>query len=665
MTARNLGAPVVENSTGSQKSSQRTISTPPIRSQLSQPDPNWASEYAEPSRFGLVAWPEPRILALYRVAVEAYEFEVNKRSYDPEIFRLFCRRLEASVLGEESRRNYPLLAGFRTLAALPARSAAQHYASVLAMLTHVKPAGRLQRLVNHRRPHASISTYPNSPLLCKTLISRLEFETGLINMAIHLTRLPNGGYPRIIDPSMEAGQLLVDFLAHALELLGKRNASIPEKARVAHHLARHCMYGVDRNPMALIATESVLHVLLGLHGLPRMKFPNLRTSDFLRAALPFSETRFDWVVNNPPWGEQLTPGDRAFVQSHFKTICLAPDTYIAFTDQSIRLLKEDGACGFVLPSHFLANANAGLLRELLSTQLTLKEIILLPRSEFLHATCRGAMLIGRRVGSASPTLRCHFTTFALKKRLSAGRSCCSKEIPQATLRALRGASWWPAIAGAGKSSSGPAMLALGQIAEIHCGYKRSEILPHLCAGNGQGDNMVFFAVRGVNVRDCGIRGKLEPLRVRPSAPMLRRLRIMDRGQTLFVRELVRRDGTIAAAVAREQMVPLHGVLWIRSSLVDDTELVGLLSSKFAARWAAKTLASFSKVDFQKVNVSELKTFPVPHCLLLGADSIRGRAKRQLLKQLRKLCYTIAESPVANARDTAKLHLNRVVDAIYS
>jgi hypothetical protein len=86
---------------------------------------------------------------------------------------------------------------------------------------------------------------------------------------------------------------------------------------------------------------------------------------------------------------------------------------------------------------------------------------------------------------------------------------------------------------------------------------------------------------------------------------------LQQTRRIFVRELCRRDGKLVGAIACGRTVPLHGVLTVVPFGISPNVLVAILNSAYVAEYLRSHAASFAKVDFQKVTVSELRELPIP------------------------------------------------------
>jgi hypothetical protein len=140
---------------------------------------------------------------------------------------------------------------------------------------------------------------------------------------------------------------------------------------------------------------------------------------------------------------------------------------------------------------------------------------------------------------------------------------------------------------------------------------------------------------------------------------------------IFVRELCRRDGKLSAAVARDGFIPLRGVLTVVPKMINIYALVGILNSAVAAEYVSKHTASFSKVDFQKIIVSELRQMPIPiaavnpgHRSTLGMPASTER-ELSLHRRLIALARRLSHAAKINTSKREKLlaEINAVVCAM--
>jgi hypothetical protein len=156
---------------------------------------------------------------------------------------------------------------------------------------------------------------------------------------------------RLIDPSCGAG----NFLAPAVEALFER-VWVPQTGsegrilRLKRVIERH-LVGVDLDPWA-IRLAGIRLAFVQLKLCPELKTPftpRLLSANTLTEHPWLLEAGFDAVVGNPPYGAEIPSAQKALFQRHYQVGKGRQDTTALFIERSIRLLKEGGRLGFVVP----------------------------------------------------------------------------------------------------------------------------------------------------------------------------------------------------------------------------------------------------------------------------------------------------------------------------
>ncbi len=501
-------------------------------------------------------------------------------------------------------------------------------------------------LVNRRRPGRPFPTYPTSPAVARLMAGMVvnalvQHEVPVAcSRATQAERWADRALTfRLLDPSMESGQLLLEVAQALLLRVHRRHSPASREARhlgraLLEKLCRDCLWGIDRNALALRACDLVVALLGTGQGVPELRLQHLHAANALtllsRGRLPV----FDGVINNPPWGEDLSAQEREALRQRFPSITHRADTYVSFAEFAVRSVRPGGTLALVLPSQALTARNAQGLRELLLERTELERIVLLPRAAFADATVRGAVVAGRVAppGGASGS-RCRATVYPLVKRLDSTLPPRSFTIPTQELARLGGKSWAPLLSLAAGQAEPAATVPLQSVAtvapgvQVYClgrGRPRQtrEVVrcrPYSLARPEEG---AVPAIRGRNVRPFRILDAEEYVRFGKWLARTGDHEAYRRLNRIFVRELCRRDGRLSAAVARDGVVPLHGVLTVIPAGIDLRVLVGILNSGRTAAFVRAHAASFSKVDFQRITVEELRRLPVP-VAALGASTREG------------------------------------------
>lgn len=156
---------------------------------------------------------------------------------------------------------------------------------------------------------------------------------------------------RLIDPSCGAG----NFLAPAVEALFER-VWVPQTGsegrilRLKRVIERH-LVGVDLDPWA-IRLASIRLAFVQLKLCPELATPftpQLLSANTLVDHPWLLEAGFDAVVGNPPYGAEIPSSQKALFQRHYQVGKGRQDTTALFIERSLRLLKEGGRLGFVVP----------------------------------------------------------------------------------------------------------------------------------------------------------------------------------------------------------------------------------------------------------------------------------------------------------------------------
>lgn len=156
---------------------------------------------------------------------------------------------------------------------------------------------------------------------------------------------------RLIDPSCGAG----NFLAPAVEALFER-VWVPQTGsegrilRLKRVFERH-LVGVDLDPWAIRLAEIRL-AFVQLKLCPELNepfTPRLLSANTLTEHPWLLEAGFDAVVGNPPYGADIPAAHKTLFQRHYQVGKGRQDTTALFIERSLRLLKDGGRLGFVVP----------------------------------------------------------------------------------------------------------------------------------------------------------------------------------------------------------------------------------------------------------------------------------------------------------------------------
>jgi methylase of polypeptide subunit release factors len=180
----------------------------------------------------------------------------------------------------------------------------------------------------------------------------------------------------VCDPAAGSGA----FLVAACRVLAKRVATLrgdadsaAATARARADVASHCIYGVDRDPLAIETAKRALVTCVG-DGASRFE-RNLVADDALvgdfvaRFPAVSRGGGFDAFVGNPPWvsyagraAQPLDPALRAEYAARYRGFAGYRNLQGLFVERCAALLKPGGRLGLLLPSSMSELAGYGATR---------------------------------------------------------------------------------------------------------------------------------------------------------------------------------------------------------------------------------------------------------------------------------------------------------------
>jgi hypothetical protein len=560
----------------------------------------------------------------------------------------------------------------------------QATSSVLAMLLHRDPyLSAPGDTTNDRRPRHRHSTFPNSPglsrLLCDLVFDRLVPATlpkrcPSLEVARNFAR--TAFRFKILDPSMEGGQLLLGLAeAWARRVQQQFHGDNPHGLRLIRagleRLCRDCLFGVDRNPLALIAVATVFQVYCNQLGLRPIIPRQLACNDSLR---PCEESKFDAIVNNPPWGEKLDSTEREYIRSNFLHAGNPPDTYLAFVERSLHCLKRHGLYAFALPSSVIGTARALGLRELLARRTRIDLLVPLPRQVFADAAIRSIVVVGRKL---NPSSRERCQVVAAQSFDSFDRPGVVK-VKSLCYRRLLTHSWTSLFLTRAQRSLSRNTKCLTTVSSIRSGVSGKAFRLQRCDS-------------GHTVRECEKIfnehipfGHIPAILSRNVGPMsLGRIaffsRLDLRNEThahaitsagcVAVRRLVAGDGRLLASPLLFKSLPVKGVFVVDQLELNPYVLSAILGSSTVAHWLKFNSGAQVNPNFQSVTIGDLRRIPIPkiavNCLARpeNSKSVHSDAQ-QLCQRVIKLGRAYRRPLHEPFKRSLLAELDRLVELLY-
>jgi type I restriction-modification system DNA methylase subunit len=155
------------------------------------------------------------------------------------------------------------------------------------------------------------------------------------------------------------------------------------------------IYGWDIDEQAVNLCKENLNALIKPLGI-EVNW-NIELCNSLKKITDFETTKFDFIVGNPPYIriQHLPPQERKFIQTFYR-FCKngSTDSYIAFYELCIALLKENGVCGLITPNTFMYSETAKAMRVYFAENQNLIKIINYADMQlFENATTYSAIVI--------------------------------------------------------------------------------------------------------------------------------------------------------------------------------------------------------------------------------------------------------------------------------
>ena len=199
-----------------------------------------------------------------------------------------------------------------------------------------------------------------------------EVFTPLSYVCQMLNTLPNSIWNNpnnvILDPSAGIGNFPILLYYKFMDGLKK---SIPNSKKRSKHIIENMLFMIEINK------ENVNECIKLFKILDPLANPNIKIADFLASSNPnpFSNVKhFDIIIGNPPYNEGGT-------KSHGKK-----NIYVAFVQESLRLLSPGGYLLFIHPSNWRTPKKikaTGVNLNTVYTNLSLHNVIMYPQPKII------------------------------------------------------------------------------------------------------------------------------------------------------------------------------------------------------------------------------------------------------------------------------------------
>ncbi len=195
----------------------------------------------------------------------------------------------------------------------------------------------------------------------------------------------------VIDPTCGSGGFLLEVLLQVWNKLDKDYAGRRELERIKTDFALNQVYGIEIHD--ILARICKINLLLHHDGHTNIEGDkSCLDTEFTKERLRLGEENFNVVVGNPPFGDTIKEGDEDQLgKSSLEDYDVAsgrvqiPSEHI-IVEKSVRMLKDDGLLGLVLPDGVFNNqgeqSNCPQLRNYLVKHGRILAVVSLPDYAF-------------------------------------------------------------------------------------------------------------------------------------------------------------------------------------------------------------------------------------------------------------------------------------------
>jgi hypothetical protein len=193
--------------------------------------------------------------------------------------------------------------------------------------------------------------------------------------------------------------------------------------KIKQEILVSCIYGIDKDLNAVKASEFGLllkllegedNCTISIPALPKLKSNIFYGNSLIDSSsvknvdleeinpFDFNDLKFDVVVGNPPYLateniKQITPKELVIYNKTYTSAYKQYDKYFLFVERAINLLNDDGYFGYILPSKFMKVGAGKKLREYLSKNKVVSEIVSFGANQvFKNKTTYTCLLIAKK-----------------------------------------------------------------------------------------------------------------------------------------------------------------------------------------------------------------------------------------------------------------------------
>lgn len=246
-----------------------------------------------------------------------------------------------------------------------------------------------------------------------------------------------------VEPSCGAGAFLVPMVERLIDSCSAHGRPLTD---IGSALRAFDLLPVNVELAQKAVRTALIHA--GLDDVPAQAVARqtVRCADFLLAGHDFDEA--DFVLGNPPYIrlEQIPAERTAAYRRTCPTMRGRADIFIGFIEKGLRLLRADGALGFIVADRWMHNQYGHDLRQFIASQYAMETVISMHDVDAFEAPVSAypAVTVIRRAAQGPAVVATASRTFAEPdaKRLAKWARTGRKPLANAAIQAARVDTWF-------------------------------------------------------------------------------------------------------------------------------------------------------------------------------------------------------------------------------
>lgn len=188
-----------------------------------------------------------------------------------------------------------------------------------------------------------------------------------------IENIPSPDSATFLDPACGSGQFLITLFHALITIHISRGLT---KSEAANKVIQDQITGFDIDPIAVSITRVNLSRLSGISheeiNIHQKDF--LFQQDLLTKSKPETESQWDAVLGNPPWGSSLEKEQKKYARQHYTSAGSGINTFTLFIEQALDYVSPSGLISFLIPEAYLNIKAHRTSRELVLSHCCINEI---------------------------------------------------------------------------------------------------------------------------------------------------------------------------------------------------------------------------------------------------------------------------------------------------